>query len=249
MRVSPDGQKIVFTSDRFGNAEIWTSPADGSGQPFQLTRLRQISDRSDWSPNSQRIAFSSIIEGNSEVYVVDAEGGEPKRLTNNPESDGSPSWSHDGRWIYFNSGRSGTGQIWRMSPEGEGARQVTQDGGGRPRASKAGQYLYYQKDQNIWRVPVEGGQEVPILEERVVGAGGFDIVGDRLYYGKNRRGGGFSIHYLDLNTKEKKEVYGQAGSVELSTGSIAVTANEKWIYYAFSDMTVSSDIMLIENFR
>ncbi len=252
-RVSPDGQKIAFSSDRSGNSEIWTSPADGSGQPFQLSSLSS-GGGPDWSPDGQSIAFAALVEGNTDIYVVDAEGGEPTRVTTNPDSDTRPNWSHDGRWIYFASG----GQIWKMSPEGEDRTQITRKGGQRPHESPNGEYVYYLKSDrsmwSIWRVPVEGGEEVPVLEKEVHYQQefhpGFAIGDDRLYYGKNSSEGGFSIHYLDLMTREIKEVFEQEGSVRLArSGSIAVDPDEKWIYYAFHDTTVSSDIMLIENFR
>jgi hypothetical protein len=131
-----------------------------------------------------------------------------------------------------------------MSPEGGEASQVTQEWVFGVRESADGKYLYYGKNASIWRVPVEGGEEEQILEERVRL---FDIVKDRLYYGKDRSEGGFSIHYRDLKTKSDTPVHQQEGP--LSLRSIDVAPDEKWIYFAFNDTTESRDIMLIENFR
>ena len=150
MKLSPNGQKIAFTSTRTGTAEVWTSQTDGSDE-FQLTR--QGGTTPAWSPDGQRIAFVSFVEGNADVYVVDAEGGQPKRLTLYPKPDIGPSWSHDGRWIYFSSGRSGTGQIWKKSPEGGEAIQVTQKGRGLS-SCVAGWSVYLlseeQKHEQCW---------------------------------------------------------------------------------------------------
>ena len=240
-RVSPDGRKIAFTSTRGGDLQVWTSKADGSG-PFRLAH--QHGGRPDWSPDGRRIAFASLKEGNADIYVVDVEGGEPQRLTTNPAVDTSPSWSHDGRWIYFNS----RGQVWKVSPEGGEPTQVTRNGGTGPRASANGEYIYYQKnDRSIWRVPVEDGDERQVLDERA--HWGFDIVKDRLYYAKNRSEELFSLHYRDLKTGRDTLLLRKEGSVSLYTSSISATPDEKWIYYAFADTTVSSDIMLMENFR
>ena len=240
VRVSPDGQKIAFTSSRNGS-EVYTSGADGSGL-FRLSR----GAHPNWSPDGRRIAFASAVEGNMDVYIVDAEGGDPKRLTSNPAFDTHPSWSRDGRWVYFSSHRSGTGQIWKMSPDGGEAIPVTREGGFPSHEATDGEHLYYMKGARLWRVPVGGGEERRVMEEGVLG---FDVVNDRLYYGKNKRGGGFSIHFLDLKTGGDTLVYQQDGSVELPSWSLAVAPDEEWIYYAFNDTTVSSDIMLIENFR
>ena len=235
VRVSDNGQRIAFQSTRNNTAEVWMTQADGSN-PVRLSRKGGAFP--DWSPDGRRIAFGALVGGNPNVCVVDTEGGEPKPLTS--DGGGHPNWSHDGRWIYFSSG----GQIWKMSPEGGDAIQVTQDGGGIPRESSNGEYLYYRKDENIWRVPVEGGEEVQILEE---GVQGWDVVEDRLYYGKHEPEKEFSIHFLDLKTGDKDEVFRQEGPVRL--WDLAVAPNEKWIYYAVQETNTTSDIMLIENFR
>ena len=55
------------------------------------------------------------------------EGGEEVQLTNTPGLDDGPEYSPDGRYIYFNSVRSGTMQIWRMEADGSDPRQITDD--------------------------------------------------------------------------------------------------------------------------
>ena len=138
------------------------------------------------------------------------------------------------------------------------AIQITQNGGYYPHASSNGDSLYYWKNRGeLWRRSVEGGEEKRI-GERPGGAlsiRGHEVpywrvfVKDRLYYGKNEEGGGFSIHYLDLKTRTETEVFPQEGPVEMR--SLGVALDESWIYYS-SISTLSgspSDIMLMENFH
>ena len=54
-----------------------------------------------WSPDGGKIAFVSVRDGNPEIYVMDADGSSPTRLTKNDSTDGSPAWSPDGRQIAF----------------------------------------------------------------------------------------------------------------------------------------------------
>ncbi len=243
--VSPEGKNIVFASNRGGRYGIWMAQADGT-KPEPLTPSL-FGARPDWSPDGSRIVFtSSSRDGNTDIYWVHVESLEPKRLTSHPSADIGPQWSHDGSWIYFNSLRSGISQIWKMSAKGGEATAtlVIKDEAATPRED--GKYLYYRKnkDKSIWRVSIEDGEKTRVREGSVLL---FDIVGDRLYYGKDTSAGGFSIYYRDLKTQEDTLAHTQEGPVSLQ--SLTVSPDEKWIYYAFYETTVSTDIMLIENFR
>ena len=65
--------------------------------------------------------------------MINASGGKPQRISTDPANDGDPSWSGDGRWIYFDSGRTGEQQVWKIPEAGGDAIQVTQDGGFAPK--------------------------------------------------------------------------------------------------------------------
>ena len=66
-----------------------------------------------------QIAFHSLRDGNVEIYVMDADGQNQRRLTNNPHDDRSPSWSPDGKRIAFVSKRDGNVEIYVMDADGE----------------------------------------------------------------------------------------------------------------------------------
>ncbi|KYK37375.1 MAG: hypothetical protein AYK19_21645 [Theionarchaea archaeon DG-70-1] len=88
---SPDGKKIVFSSYRYGNDDIYVMDADGSN----LTNLTNNPARDmhpSWSPDGKKILFASYRDGNWEIYVMDADGSNQINLTNNPETDLCPAW-------------------------------------------------------------------------------------------------------------------------------------------------------------
>ena len=61
-----------------------------------------------WSPDGTRIAFDSDAEGSFwQTYIINADGGKPKRLTDGEFDNAVPSWSRDGKSIYFCSERTG----------------------------------------------------------------------------------------------------------------------------------------------
>jgi len=92
---------ITFRSDRSGSFEILACEADGSN-PVQLTNFSGPQAGSPcWSPDGRQIAFDARPEGNPDIFVISAEGGRPRRLTDDPAEEIEPSWSRDGRWILF----------------------------------------------------------------------------------------------------------------------------------------------------
>ena len=89
---SPDGNKIVFSSERDGNWEIYTMNANGSDQT-RLTDSPGIDLYPAWSPDGDKIVFTSKRDGNNEIYVIKADGSNPTRLTFNQAQDDYPDWS------------------------------------------------------------------------------------------------------------------------------------------------------------
>jgi WD40-like Beta Propeller Repeat len=76
-----------------------------------------------------------------------------------------PSWSQDGRSIYFGSNRSGDWQIWKQPAQGGSAVQVTKTKDAREAfESLDGKSVYYAKSNvpGIWKVPVSGGEETRV---------------------------------------------------------------------------------------
>ena len=174
-RFSPDGSRIAVASLRSGASEIWVAGRDGSGLQ-QVTTLGAAGVMvGGWSPDGRAIAFEAAVAGNTDVYLVGADGGHLRRLTAEPSIDGIPSWSGDGRWIYFASTRAGVvADIWRISPDGGQAIRLTRSGGFQPQESPDGRHLYYLDrppaglarggTARVMRLPLGGGPEEPILD-------------------------------------------------------------------------------------
>jgi len=157
---SPDGNKLAYMSDRGGTMEIWIANRDGSNA-FQLTAVGGAGTPR-WSPDSQAVAFDVLGQGGEKIVTMNLHGGAPQTIAEGIV----PSWSHDGKWIYFVSARSGNWQVYKVPAHGGDAIQITQHGGHAALESFDGKYLYYAKNANpepeIWRVPVNGGEEIPI---------------------------------------------------------------------------------------
>jgi Tol biopolymer transport system component len=159
---SPDGRSIAFLSTASGNADIYVLPFVPQTTQNLAAATNVTNDpggdfRPDFSPDGTRIAFSTDrdtpVSGHpifaftrqreGDVYVMDRDGGNPRRLTATPDWDGSPEWSADGATLYFYSarpreivgpptspilGQEGGFRIWAMNADGSNPRAVTPQG-------------------------------------------------------------------------------------------------------------------------
>jgi len=96
---SPDGKKVLFTrGDVMSNIDICAMNEDGSGL-VRLTEHPERDQRAAWSPDGEKIAFVSQRDGDVAIWIMDADGGNKRKLVKGRY----PSWSPDSRKIVFTS--------------------------------------------------------------------------------------------------------------------------------------------------
>lgn len=103
---APDGQRIVFVSERDGNPELYILTVDVARarvtEEVRLTNHGAIDTEPHWSPDGQWIVFVSDRDGSPDLYRIRPDGTERERLTTN-QSAAAPAWSHDGTRLAFTS--------------------------------------------------------------------------------------------------------------------------------------------------
>jgi Tol biopolymer transport system component len=165
--LSPDGKRLVFASDRSGGQQVWIASADGSN-PRAITSFKTgVVMLPRWSPVSDEIAFIYFDSGGGSdraLYTVRSDGSQLKRITGAKHVAMEPSWSEDGKWVYFASRASGQYQIWKISPSTGQEIQVTKFGGYQSIESN-GMLYYTITGDGVWSVGVNGGQERKVLAE------------------------------------------------------------------------------------
>lgn len=92
----------------------------------------QLSERFDyqeisWSPDGSKISYTATQNKNSDIYIMNSDGLELKRLTNDPASDAYVSWSPNGKKILFGSNRSGKFAVYLMNLDGSNLKRLTND--------------------------------------------------------------------------------------------------------------------------
>jgi dipeptidyl aminopeptidase/acylaminoacyl peptidase len=250
---SPNGSRIAFSSTRSGASEIWTAAADGS-HLLQLTTSRN-SGTPRWSPDGRRIVYDSQGEdGLWDILTIDAGGGQPRQVPRPRADDKVPSFSGDGKWIYFASNRTGKDEIFRMPLAGGDPVQLTHAGGIVAFEAPGGKAFYYAKSNGcgspLFRRDLQGGPELIILP-RVCGRG-FAVTESGIYYvdvADTARPGPstLTLRLLDPTTGKSREIsqsdrplVGVNGlGVSPDGAAILVSASPHW----------GSDLFLLEHFR
>ena len=134
---SPDGKRIAFTSTEAKDTErkrpqIYVMDADGKNRRRLSSRfIKDAEWQPAWSPDGKQVAYTSsgaldTAGGFWRIYVIDADGKNRQRLSNDAVNDQHPSWSPDGKRIAFVSSRDGRGlEIYVMDADGNNQRRLT----------------------------------------------------------------------------------------------------------------------------
>ena len=138
---APDGDSVVFTSDREGSADLFRVKADGTGLE-RLTTDPAYDDQATVSPDGKQLVFVSTRQGGfARLWTMDVASKRVKALTSGSSGDFRPSWSPDGAWIAFASGRGSDmpfaqgrwerlqpADLYIVHPDGSGLKRVSDHG-------------------------------------------------------------------------------------------------------------------------
>jgi TolB protein len=125
--LSPDNTQIAvshFTNED-ATSRIYILPFAG-GSPILITE-KGPSYLHGWSSDSKRLAYCAERGGQYDIYTISVNGGAETQLTNLPGLDDGPEYSPDGRYIWFNSTRTGQMQVWRMETDGSNPMHMVKE--------------------------------------------------------------------------------------------------------------------------
>jgi Tol biopolymer transport system component len=161
---SPDGKKIVFSSERAGKWDLWVVSSEG-GTPQRLTDDTSIDYQPAWSPDGKWIAYGSGTAARFDLRVVPAGGGAPAKVDSGTTWVLRPVWSSDGGSLYYSGEREGIVSVWSLpfsqgKPSGSPARVTVGPGADvAPTLDRAGRIAFATVggDPDIWEWSLSSG--------------------------------------------------------------------------------------------
>jgi DNA-binding winged helix-turn-helix (wHTH) protein/Tol biopolymer transport system component len=168
----PATSDAVLTVQYQYYSNIWVATANNLGDAKQISfgSLGRVDGVRgfDWTPGGQ-IVYKAEADQNQTIWSMNAAGGDQKQLLPAGYTNSNLSVSSDGRYVIFESNRSGGSEVWRASMDGSDIRQLTTGGNNsEPHASPAGNWVIYKSRRDdlraLWRISIDGGEPRQLTE-------------------------------------------------------------------------------------
>ncbi len=167
---SPDGARILFSSNRSGVFDLYEKSATGAGAEALVLATPQNKFAVDWSPDGKFVLYeSNDPEMNYDIWALPlGEEHTPFTVVRTSSDERDAQFSPDGRWIAYQSNDSGRLEVYVKPFRGEAARwQLSKDGGAEVRWRGDGKELFYLAlDGELMSVPLRFD-----LSDRAIDAG------------------------------------------------------------------------------
>ncbi len=252
--LSSDGRSIVYASRESGNWDVYLKRV-GGGRAVDLTGDCDADDTMpSISPDGERIAFRSDRDGGG-IFIMGAMGGSVRRLT---DFGHNPSWSPDGKEIVCSTqgvtdptdnSAVLTNQLWKVNVATGKKRLLTEGYVHHPQWSPNGHRIAYwgwkQGQANIWSLPVNGGEAIPVTSDSYVDWNPVWSPDGAWVYFSSDRGGNMNVWRLRIE-ETTGEILGEPESVTTGVGthSSHLTLSQAG-QLAYSARSVRTDIQRI----
>ena len=159
----------IATIQQVNASSIWiTGPNEDESRAHQVVKTN-LPETVSWTPDG-KIVYASRTGENWDLWLANNNGSETKQLTADTFIDHQPTVSADGRYIVFQSNRSGARNIWRIDADGSNPKQLTQGNSvdANPVVSPDGKIVVFMSLRSgtwtVWKVGIDGGAPVQLTD-------------------------------------------------------------------------------------
>jgi Tol biopolymer transport system component len=144
---SPDGSRVIFSSNRLGGVDLYSARADGAGAESLVlsSKTKEQLAPADWSQDGRVLLYQIRHLGQEDIWTMPVSLAEqPRPFLETAANEQQGQFSPDGSWMAYTSDESGTHEIYvRRYPGGDGKWQVSSHGGAQARWRRDGKELFY----------------------------------------------------------------------------------------------------------
>jgi serine/threonine protein kinase len=157
---SPDGSRILFSSNRSGVFDLYEKPASGAGTEELVLDSDQNKFAVDWAASGDHVLYvSNDAELSYDIWALPrwdrGERAEPFTVVRTRAEERDAQFSPDGNWIAYQSNESGRLEIYAQPFRGTARRQISREGGAQVRwRSDAAELYYLSLDGTLMSVPL-----------------------------------------------------------------------------------------------
>jgi serine/threonine-protein kinase len=155
---TPDGERLVFQSDRDGAPRLFWQVADGSRPAEALPETKEPPFPGNVSRDGVLAFYTIARGGHRDLFTRSLDSGAESAFLTTPANERTPAFSPDGRWLAYASTESGRDEVFLRPypPSGGGQYRVSEGGGVSPQWSPKGDTLYYVSPSgNLMAVPIQ----------------------------------------------------------------------------------------------
>jgi Tol biopolymer transport system component len=161
------GNRLVYVQSQYEATDIWRISGPGSGmkkEPERVIRTNPLfaDEQVSVSPGGDKIAFMSTRSGTTEIWIASVDGSDPVRLTYLETYCEHPAWSPNGQSIAFDARDEAQKSIYIVDVDGGKPEELTP--GDMPSWSHNGLWIYFSREGQVWKVPVDGGNPIQLTQ-------------------------------------------------------------------------------------